>query len=70
MARLLPGCDFVLLPRAGHQLMQERPHELAELIDALAERIEGDADSVAEVVADDPTAALDASDVEPAADSL
>jgi non-heme chloroperoxidase len=50
MARLMPGCEFVVLPRAGHQLMQERPNELADLIDAFVARIEGEADSVAEAV--------------------
>lgn len=70
LARLLPGCDFVLLPRAGHQLMQERPEELAELLDALVERVTGEADSVAEVVADDPDSAIDATDVEPSTDSV
>lgn len=50
MARLMPGCEFVVLPRAGHQLMQERPNELADLIDALVARIEGDVETVAEAV--------------------
>jgi pimeloyl-ACP methyl ester carboxylesterase len=54
LAHLLPNCELVVLPRAGHQLMQERPAELAELLDAFVERIEGDADSVAEGVADQP----------------
>ena len=40
LARLLPDAEFVVLPRAGHQLMQERPDELAELLDAFAARIE------------------------------
>lgn len=53
MARLMPGCEFVVLPRAGHQLMQERPNELADLIDAMVARIEGKVDSVAEAVAED-----------------
>ena len=53
MARLMPGCEFVVLPRAGHQLMQERPNELADLIDGLVARIEGSAASVADAVADD-----------------
>lgn len=52
MAHLMPGCEFVVLPRAGHQLMQERPNELAELLDALVARIEGDVDTVAEAVAE------------------
>lgn len=33
LAHLLPRSELVVLPRAGHQLMQERPAELAELID-------------------------------------
>ena len=54
MARLLPGSELVVLPRAGHQLMQERPEELAEVLDALVQRIEGHADSVEEAIADEP----------------
>ena len=54
MARLLPGAELVVLPRAGHQLMQERPEELAELVDALVQRIEGHAGSVEDALADDP----------------
>lgn len=38
LAALLPDCELVVLPRAGHQLMQERPAELAALIDELAAR--------------------------------
>jgi pimeloyl-ACP methyl ester carboxylesterase len=53
MARLLPGCELVVLPLAGHQLMQERPDELAELFDALARRAEGLAPTVRAAVADD-----------------
>lgn len=53
LAHLLPDSDFVVLPRAGHQLMQERPRELAELIDAFAERVGGDAASLAEAVSDE-----------------
>lgn len=69
MARLMPGCEFVVLPRAGHQLMQERPNELADLIDAMAARIEGDVASVAEAVAEGggPVAP---SQVEPAAEPV
>lgn len=63
LAHLLPDADFVVLRRAGHQLMQERPDELAELIDAFAARIAGDAPSVAAAVADDD-GGLDADDVE------
>lgn len=54
LAHLLPDSELVVLPRAGHQLMQERPDELAELLDAFVARIEGDAPTVA--------AAVDASD--------
>ena len=54
LARQLPDSEFVVLPRAGHQLMQERPDELAELIDAFAAKISGAAPSVAVAVADDP----------------
>lgn len=54
LAHLLPDADFVVLPRAGHQLMQERPDELAELLDAFAARIVGSAATVAEAVADAP----------------
>lgn len=54
LAHLLPDTDFVVLRRAGHQLMQERPDELAELLDAFAARIAGSATTVAEAVAADP----------------
>ncbi|MGI8755520.1 MAG: alpha/beta fold hydrolase [Acidimicrobiales bacterium] len=53
LARQLPHADFVVLPRAGHQLMQERPNELAELIDAFAARLSGAEPSVAAAVAGD-----------------
>lgn len=69
MARLLPGCEFVVLPGAGHQLMQERPNELADLVDALVARVEGEASSVAEAVADEP-GAVDADQVEPATEPI
>ena len=39
LAHLLPDAELVVLPRAGHQLMQERPRQLAELIDGFAARI-------------------------------
>lgn len=39
LARQLPGPELVVLPRAGHQLMQERPDELAILLDAFVARI-------------------------------
>lgn len=42
LAHLLPRSELVVLRRAGHQLMQERPDELAELLDALVARIEGE----------------------------
>lgn len=38
LAHLLPDCDFVVLPRAGHQLMQERPNEVAALLREFADR--------------------------------
>ena len=40
LAHILPDSEFVVLPRAGHQLMQERPDEVAELIDAFVERVD------------------------------
>lgn len=40
LAHLLPDAELVVLRRAGHQLMQERPEELAELLDAFVARIE------------------------------
>lgn len=41
LAHLLPDAELVVLPRAGHQLMQERPDEVATLIDRLVARLEG-----------------------------
>jgi pimeloyl-ACP methyl ester carboxylesterase len=38
MAHRLPNAELTVLPEAGHQLMQERPVELAGLIRALAAR--------------------------------
>ena len=38
LAGLLPDTRLVLLPRAGHQLMQERPDEVARAIDDLVAR--------------------------------
>jgi pimeloyl-ACP methyl ester carboxylesterase len=38
MAEALPDAELTVLPRAGHQLMQERPDELDTLIRALADR--------------------------------
>ena len=52
LAHLLPDSDFVVLRRAGHQLMQERPVELAALLDAFVARLEGDAASVSEALDD------------------
>lgn len=69
LARNLPGCEFVLLPRAGHQLMQERPTELAELIDALVARHLGEVDLVAQAVAADDRP-VEAEQVEPPAEPL
>ena len=40
LAHLLPHSRFVVLPRAGHQLMQERPNELARLIDGFVAEID------------------------------
>ncbi len=50
LAHLLPDSELVVLPRAGHQLMQERPDDLAELLDAFVARIEGDEPTVADAV--------------------
>ncbi len=47
LAHLLPRSELVVLPRAGHQLMQERPADLAELIDAFVARVEGEEATVA-----------------------
>jgi pimeloyl-ACP methyl ester carboxylesterase len=38
MAEALPDAELTVLPRAGHQLMQERPDEVDALIRALAAR--------------------------------
>ncbi|HWJ96808.1 MAG TPA: alpha/beta hydrolase, partial [Acidimicrobiales bacterium] len=51
LAHLLPDSELVVLPRAGHQLMQERPDELAELIDAFVARLDGTEPTVAAAVA-------------------
>lgn len=63
LARQLPQSELVVLPRAGHQLMQERPDELAELLDAFVAKLDGDAGSVAAAVAADP-GPVDADQVE------
>lgn len=54
LARLLPDCDFVVLPKAGHQLMQERPDEVDEIITGFADRIGGRVESLSEAVDADP----------------
>lgn len=51
LARLLPDSDFVVLRGAGHQMMQERPDELAELLDGFVERLTGRAASLSDAVA-------------------
>lgn len=63
LARLLPDCDFVLLRRAGHQLMQERPDEVSELLAAFADRVSGRQRDLATAVARDP-GPVEAEDVE------
>ncbi|MCU1497734.1 MAG: alpha/beta hydrolase, partial [Acidimicrobiales bacterium] len=50
LAHLLPDAELVVIPRAGHQLMQERPDELAELIDAFSAKASGSAASVRSAV--------------------
>lgn len=39
IARFLPNCELHVLPEAGHQLMQERPHEVARLLDDFVARL-------------------------------
>jgi pimeloyl-ACP methyl ester carboxylesterase len=39
MAELLPDAELHVLPDAGHQLMLERPDELAQLLDTFAARL-------------------------------
>lgn len=51
LARLLADSDFVVLRGAGHQLMQERPDELADLLTAFAERLGDGPDALSEAVA-------------------
>lgn len=60
MARALPQAELTVLPRAGHQLMQERPDELNRLIRELSTRTAPDAGSSALPggVADDGSAGL------------
>jgi pimeloyl-ACP methyl ester carboxylesterase len=64
LAHLLPDSELVVLPRAGHQLMQERPDELAELLDAFVARLDGTEPTVAAAVAADPRP-VSATQVEP-----
>jgi pimeloyl-ACP methyl ester carboxylesterase len=63
LAHLLPSSELVVLPKAGHQLMQERPDELAELIDAFVATLDGDAATVAHAVAESAST-IDADQVE------
>ncbi|CAN5765397.1 hypothetical protein BH10ACT1_BH10ACT1_08770 [soil metagenome] len=50
LAHLLPDAELVVLPRAGHQLMQERPEELAQLLDAFSAKVGGASPTVAAAV--------------------
>lgn len=68
LAHLLPDAELVVLPKAGHQLMQERPFELAELIDAFVARIEGTVGSV-EAAVEEADGVVSADQVEPAGES-
>ncbi len=47
MVEALPDAELTVLPRAGHQLMQERPHEVARLIRDLAARADDAAENLA-----------------------
>jgi pimeloyl-ACP methyl ester carboxylesterase len=40
MAELLPDAELHVLDDAGHQLMLERPDELADLLDRFAKRLD------------------------------
>lgn len=51
LAHLLPDSDFVVVRGAGHQMMQERPDVLEELLDGFVERITGRADGLSAAVA-------------------
>jgi non-heme chloroperoxidase len=51
LAGLLPNTRLVLFPRAGHQLMQERPDGVARAIDDLVDEIERPAEELAPVEA-------------------
>lgn len=46
LAHLLPHAELVVLPKTGHQIMQERPDELAELIDHFVATLDGDHETV------------------------
>lgn len=52
LAGLLPGSDFVVLRGAGHQMMQERPDELAELLRGFHDTLTGRVDELSEAVGD------------------
>jgi pimeloyl-ACP methyl ester carboxylesterase len=39
IAEHLPQCELHVLPNAGHQLMLERPAEIADLLDAFEKRL-------------------------------
>jgi pimeloyl-ACP methyl ester carboxylesterase len=41
MVEALPDAELTVLPQAGHQLMQERPEAVAQLIRDLAVRSDG-----------------------------
>lgn len=64
LAALLPDSDFVLLRRAGHQLMQERPDELDALLRAFADRLAGSTDDLAAAVDDRSAPGIDDGAVE------
>lgn len=55
LAHLLPDADLVVLPRCGHQVMQERPDELAELLRGFDRTLAGAASSLSRAVDDDPS---------------
>ena len=39
IAEHLPDCELHVFPDAGHQLMLERPSEIADLLDAFGKRV-------------------------------
>ena len=49
LAGLLEGSDLHVLPGAGHQLMQERPDELADLLDGFVAGLSESAADMARV---------------------